>query len=333
VITGLLVATIIGMMVAFRSDLSRAITSLGDKVRCAASGGEGCGSGGTVSLAAPPSAGTNNFGLVSVPPVGAAPGGGTATGTPTLPPGGGTATGTPTLPGGGTATGTPSLPGTASGTPPVGGRPKVLPGLPDISTPFGPGVDDIINSTTLFKSNAFVFARNGYRVTWGEPGAGSYINRTTKLVVIDPKHKGQDAVIAGILAHEMGHAFHNPKHGDVPKIDDPNMAQWVLDQMQKSLDDEGEAILKQFQIRDAQLKEGQPPITIFGNRKADYEAIYQRFLKDRDREKARREIGELVGKYEHPSTAPGMTYADYYATQWGEAVLNKNGVNLSGVQG
>ena len=346
VIAGIVVAIILGVSAAFRSELRQAVTTLGDRIRCGAAGAVGC-DGASVSLAAPPGTNTNAYGLVSAASGGSAasagsaapggsavsagsaasggsaPGGSTATGTPTLPPGSGTATGTPTLPpGSGTATGTPTIPpgGVRSG------------GLPGVSAGLGDGVDAVINSSAVFKGNALIIARNGYHVTFGDEGKGSFCNRTKKLIVIDSKWKGNDAVIADILAHEMGHAIYDPKHDPTPKMDDPKFADWILTQVQKSLDDEGEAILKEFQIRESLVAGGQPPIPISGVKAADYEKIWQQFQKDRNREKARRAIGAIVGKYEHPSTAPEMTYEGYYASAWMDASAAQTGINLSGVR-
>ena len=321
VIAGIVVAIILGVSAAFRSELRQAVTTLGDRIRCGAAGAVGC-DGASVSLAAPPGSNTNAYGLVSAASGGSAvsgesaksggsaPGGSTATGTPTLPPGSGTATGTPTIPPGGVRSG----------------------GLPGVSAGLGDGVDAVINSSAVFKGNALIIARNGYHVTFGDEGKGSFCNRTKKLIVIDSKWKGNDAVIADILAHEMGHAIYDPKHDPTPKMDDPKFADWILTQVQKSLDDEGEAILKEFQIRESLVAGGQPPIPISGVKAADYEKIWQQFQKDRNREKARRAIGAIVGKYEHPSTAPEMTYEGYYASAWMDASAAQTGINLSGVR-
>jgi type VI secretion system secreted protein VgrG len=371
VIAGIVVAIILGVSVAFKSEITRAVATLTARVRCGAAGAVGC-DGASVSLAAPPGTNTNAYGLVSAAPGGSAasagsaapggsaasagsaasggsavsggsaksggsaPGGSTATGTPTLPPGSGTATGTPTLPpGSGTATGTPTLPpgsGTATGTPTIPPGGVRSGGLPGVSAGLGDGVDAVINSSAVFKGNALIIARNGYHVTFGDEGKGSFCNRTKKLIVIDSKWKGNDAVIADILAHEMGHAIYDPKHDPTPKMDDPKFADWILTQVQKSLDDEGEAILKEFQIRESLVAGGQPPIPISGVKAADYEKIWQQFQKDRNREKARRAIGAIVGKYEHPSTAPEMTYEGYYASAWMDASAAQTGINLSGVR-
>jgi hypothetical protein len=345
VIAGIVVAIILGVSVAFKSEITRAVATLTARVRCGAAGAVGC-DGASVSLAAPPGTNTNAYGLVSAAPGGSAasagsaapggsaasagsaapggsavsagsaasggsaPGGSTATGTPTLPPGSGTATGTPTIPPGGVRSG----------------------GLPGVSAGLGDGVDAVINSSAVFKGNAFIIARNGYHVTFGDEGKGSFCNRTKKLIVIDSKWKGNDAVIADILAHEMGHALYDPKHDPIPKMDDPKYAEWVLTQTQKSLDDEGEATLKEFQIRESLVAAGQPPIPISGVKAADYEKIWQQFQKDHNREKARRAIGAIVGKYEHPSTAPELTYEEYYTSAWMDASAAQTGINLSGVR-
>jgi len=53
-----------------------------------------------------------------------------------------------------------------------------------------------------------------------------------------------------------------------------------------------------------------------GKESKRYLEIYEQFLKDGDRVKARKEIGEIVGKSEKPSGSAAKDYEQYYGDDY-----------------
>lgn len=79
------------------------------------------------------------------------------------------------------------------------------------------------------------------------------------------------------------------------------------------LDDEGAATMKNIQVQREILTNGGPNIGIAGNQAnhAEYSRIYDAFLKNGNKAKAIRELGQIVGQKEITSTT-GENYIKYY---------------------
>jgi hypothetical protein len=181
---------------------------------------------------------------------------------------------------------------------------------PSFSSGLGADVDKAIDKSPKFRDMIKALLAKGYTIEYGKAGGGTYISKTEKKIVIDESQKGNIAAVLQSLAHEAGHA------GYTDKYTSPNgltKDQYVDLNVKDRLADEGEATLVNLELRADLKANGGVSIGVAGANAKKYEAIYQQYLKDGDREKARRLIGEIFAKHEHPSTDPSKTYWDYYA--------------------
>jgi len=283
VIAGVVVAILLAVATIFRVQIATAFTTIGTRIMCGVSGGANCTPAGTQA-------------------------GGAAAGA-----GAGTAAGTNPTTGLVTTTG-----GAGSGAAGAGGRGGLPPGTPPIRTGLGGPLDTLINTSPEFNQLVSQMQQQGYTFVTGAPGGGSFCDPTTKVITIDANDTtGKDlGDLTGVIAHELGHA--NYTMDPYVKFDGLTRDQYVQANLDRHLKDEGEATIKSFEMRDSVAANGgQPPITIRGARSADYERIYNQYLMDGDREKARTEIGRLVGQFETTSnTDPPQTYNDYYGQDY-----------------
>lgn len=71
-----------------------------------------------------------------------------------------------------------------------------------------------------------------YQIQWGDPGKGTYCDRGFKKIVIDPKLKGEPALVAGALCHELGHATSNRPGFDV---DAAKRCEWIEENLPRAV--------------------------------------------------------------------------------------------------
>lgn len=85
------------------------------------------------------------------------------------------------------------------------------------------------------------------------------------------------------------------------------------------LKDEGEATIMNIKVRQEILNNGGPDIGVAGNNSQKYIDSYnQHYVKGKDRDKAREEIGKVFADGERPSTDPNKTYREYYSERFEE---------------
>lgn len=172
-------------------------------------------------------------------------------------------------------------------------------------------IREIASKSPTLTSNLSKLRSNGWKITKGTAGAGSYANKEQKTITIDANEFNNPASYIQTIAHESGHALYQAD----PYVPPNGLTrqEYIDANASSSLKDEGEATLMNIQIRDEILKNNGPDIGIAGTQGAAYEKSYQNYQQHGDREKARTEIGNVFANNEVPSTAPDKTYKQYYS--------------------
>ncbi|MEO6804282.1 MAG: PAAR domain-containing protein [Granulicella sp.] len=163
---------------------------------------------------------------------------------------------------------------------------------------------DVNKSPTLTKQIADLKAA-GWTFKYGTPGAGTYADRSTKTVVIDPNTSDNPTMLT-LLSHEVGHAV-RPAPAFVP-AGSLSKADFVAQNVQGNLQDEADATINNIKVQEELAKNGGPAIGIAGAQGNQYKQLY-----DSDPATARDKIANLFADGEHPSTDPTSTYRDYYS--------------------
>jgi len=171
---------------------------------------------------------------------------------------------------------------------------------PTVTTGLGVEVDSLINNSPLISRDIRRLQNEGYTIEYGDPGAGSFVDRDQQRIVIDPNTPSTEAV-ARSLAHEVGHAVHEP---NFVGTDGLSRADYVEHNTRESLRDEANAILYQLEVRNEILAAGAPDIGVSGAQSAQYIRIAESGLLDQPagREQAIEQIANLFARGERPST-------------------------------
>jgi uncharacterized Zn-binding protein involved in type VI secretion len=200
----------------------------------------------------------------------------------------------------------------------LGGLDATIAGLslPGDSPLSDPAVADMIAKSPTLTQNLATLQEQGWTVRYGVAGAGTTANRGTKVITIDPNQRGNAPSIVQSLSHESGHAMYTlPPQTPTTGL---TRDQYVSQNTQNNLDDEGEATLTNAQVRQEILDNGGEDIGIAGTQTPAYQQSYQDYQTHGDRQRARREIGNIFADNEHPSNDVTHTYRDYYGKAYGD---------------
>lgn len=179
---------------------------------------------------------------------------------------------------------------------------------------------EIAKKSPTLMADLTALEAEGWKVELGATGGGSYADRNTKTVTLDPNTAANDLHAVQVLAHEVGHAAfdHQPDFSSKDAY------------VNGALADEGMATIKNLDVRREVLAAGGPDIGLPGDpaNHAGYIAAYEQYLKDGDVEKAASAIGQVFGQGEVTSTT-GQTYADYYGGWYDDTFGQKQPVPLA----
>jgi type VI secretion system secreted protein VgrG len=152
----------------------------------------------------------------------------------------------------------------------------------------------------------------GWAIRYTDPKdasqSGSYTDYATSTIVIDRQTAGDTNQVAETITHELGHAL----YGD--RSDWSSREAYI----RSALANEGAATLNNIRMQRNIVWNGGSDVGIAGVETQRYDAIYNAYLGDGDLQKAIDAIGTVFGNLEHPSTAPNMTYAEFYG-EWYDA--------------
>ena len=204
------------------------------------------------------------------------------------------------------------------------GFPTVLlgEGLSAIAAVVSPEVMAMIIQSPTLVANLIALTNGGWTVQAGTAGGGTFANRSSRTITIDPNDIGNPLGCTQSLAHETGHAMYT-LDPEVP-MDGLSREQYVEQNTARHLRDEGEATLTNAEVREEILHTsgGGSDIGIAGTHTDEYQGVYDRYRESGDRNAARDEIGGIFGHGEHPSNSTGQDYSDYYGSDYGTAYDN-----------
>jgi len=149
---------------------------------------------------------------------------------------------------------------------------------------------------------------NGWTIVRGTSGGGSYADRQSKSIVIDPNQTAEQQV--SVIAHEVGHAGYAkpPQQAATPTM---TRDQYVAANVNRELVDEGNAQLNAAMIRGEIQGNKGPDIGMPGTQTAAYQGVYDKFKNGSlTRDQAVDQMGNLMGN-ERTSTT-GENYRQYY---------------------
>lgn len=188
----------------------------------------------------------------------------------------------------------------AVNAPPSAAAPKGAP-----ATGLGSDVDKLVKKSPTMSSKMKEFDANKGIIEYGPAGKGSYFSKLENKIVIDSQLQGNPLAVTQILSHELGHATSKIKTDVASKTT----------YVKSLLSGEGEATLTNLESRYEILKKSGTDIGVAGSNGTEYQKIYQDFLKNGDRNKAREAIGSIFSKGEKPS-GTNMSYEQYYGDSY-----------------
>lgn len=198
------------------------------------------------------------------------------------------------------------------------GYPTVLlgEGLSAIAAVVSPEVMAMVIQSPTLVADLIALNNQGWVVRAGTAGNGTFADRSTREIVIDPTGIGNALGCTQLLAHEAGHARY-PLEPEVP-MTGLTREQYVSQNTDRHLRDEGEATLRNAEVRE-EIKNtsgGANDIGIAGTHTNEYQAAYERYEESGDRSAARTEIGNIFGHGERPSTSTGQDYSAFYGSSY-----------------
>lgn len=179
-----------------------------------------------------------------------------------------------------------------------------------IETGFGKEVDAIVNKSLTLSRHFREIIKDGWSVSFGPDGKGSFANSRTKEIVLDGSLAKNPALVAQLLAHEVGHA----KKPNPPSIPASGLTreEYINRNVELKVRGEAEACFENLQARQEILDNGGSDIGINGARGEAYRRIFESFRAGTiSREEAIGQIAQIWGPNEITSTT-GQTYNDYY---------------------
>jgi type VI secretion system secreted protein VgrG len=163
--------------------------------------------------------------------------------------------------------------------------------------------DDMLKKSPTLSKQLEQLQKDGWKIEYGDSGKGSFANKGSKKITIDPNNAASPENLTQTVSHEVGHALYTGKP-------DTSSKKAYVD---SQLADEGAATLNNVKVRREILKNGGKDIGIAGTKGKEYDAVYDDYLKDGDEGKARDKIGQIFGDGEKTSNT-GQTYNDYYGS-------------------
>lgn len=187
----------------------------------------------------------------------------------------------------------------------------------------GTEVDALVARSPTLTASLAQAQENGWTITTGEPGGGTFASPSTKTITIDPDTTGDVPGVVQSLAHEVGHALDETERYVGP--DGLTRDQYVDQNTTGQLEGEAEATIMNLRVREELLAgDDGVDIGVAGAGSAEYQRLYAQYQEDGDREALVRGISTHFAHNEHPSNDPDSDYHDYYSrfyeNHWDEHV-------------
>ncbi len=183
-------------------------------------------------------------------------------------------------------------------------------GLEGLEGIVSPETIALISLSPTLKYNLITLMQQGWIIQVGGPKSSTSANKRTKTIIINVFDMKDPVGCTRDLAHESGHAMYQ----EDPYIPPGNLSrdEYVDQNVQRHLRDEGEATLTNAEVREEILDNGGEDIGYAGSYPDKYDNIYQNYLQTGDRQAARDQIGNIYSHGEYPNRQGGQDYASYY---------------------
>lgn len=204
---------------------------------------------------------------------------------------------------------------------------------PAVTTGLGYRVDKLISKSPKLVDNMQKL-KGKTDIEYGKPGGGTFYDPDAlprPKIVVDPRDADSPESVVQSVAHESGHALYT-EEPYVPLTPGMTKDEYVNQNTNRHLKDEGEATMTNAEVRKEILDNGGPDIGIAGSQAEDYAKIAEKYPDPADRDKARQEIGDLFADGEQPSgdENAGKSYRDYYGETYKEHYDEQNPPNPPG---
>ncbi|MFM7201685.1 MAG: type VI secretion system tip protein TssI/VgrG [Myxococcota bacterium] len=146
-------------------------------------------------------------------------------------------------------------------------------------------------------------SQQGISVKYGAAGGGSYMDRGTNSIVIDPNDSARQTAV---IAHELGHATYNAP--PYPTCAGKSMEQYADEAVNWHMADEGNAVMANAVVQDELAAQGKN-ISLETPKEEEAKKIAKDPQKSHETKCA--ELGDLFGKYANTSNT-GQNYDQYY---------------------
>ncbi|WP_310589928.1 PAAR domain-containing protein [Fibrella aestuarina] len=178
----------------------------------------------------------------------------------------------------------------------IGGPTTVITGL-------GVDFDAFAALSPTLQDQIRTLQSQGWTFQYGTPGGGSFADRSTQTITVDPNERGNPTALGQTVSHETGHALY-PYRADVSSRNA---------YVRGALADEGAATLNNIRIQREIVANGGADIGIAGNpaNQQAYNNAYNQYERDGNEARARDTIGGIFGRGERTSTT-NQPYEDYY---------------------
>jgi hypothetical protein len=182
---------------------------------------------------------------------------------------------------------------------------------------FSSGVRELVKQSPTLRAQVLQLEQNGYAFKTGAVVDGYYADWDHQTIVIDQPQS--DAVTVSHIAHEVGHGVSAQPHS-IPASPTMTRAQYVQQNVDNLMLNEGEAQFNAAQVRAELNAAGGPDIGIPGSQTADYQKVYDNFTAGKiTHAQAIDQMGTLMGN-ENVSTPPYQpyraAYADSFRNDW-----------------
>ncbi|MFE3543421.1 WXG100 family type VII secretion target [Nocardia sp. NPDC059177] len=177
---------------------------------------------------------------------------------------------------------------------------------------FGESTWQLINRSNTLTAQLAQLTGDGWSIEYGKEGEGSYTVGRDKKIVLDGSLRNNPEATTQVLAHEAGHASYKGGSGGSTQQDCVNAL----------LTNEGAATLNNISVQREILANGGSDIGVAGQNPdvaAAWTASYDKYRAAGSSPEAYQtaiyDIGQYYGDNLHPSTAPNLTYRQYYESQ------------------
>jgi RHS repeat-associated protein len=158
--------------------------------------------------------------------------------------------------------------------------------------------------------------QNGWTIEHGAPGGGCAADRQNQRITVDPNYNHEQQVQA--LSHEAGHAGYDFDNQQpvVQPTQGMTRDQFVDQNVDRHLYDEGVATMNNNRARDEILQNGGPDIGVAGAGQNDYINTYNDYKAGNlSEQQATHQMGQRVGQ--EVTSTTGENYRDYYGQGYG----------------